>query len=397
MRRNLILPVLLFLIALEIFGVYFIMPFPGSQKKDTLQLAYWLHNNIWWLRMTGYALALYSLSGFRKKETTWRKTGLILGLLLYGVIFYFVNFRFMADKMFYQPTSIQFSPASDNNIAEDKLVLGIIVNGEAKAYPIQLIGYHHQVRDSIGGKPVMVTYCTVCRTGRVFEPIVRGQNEVFRLVGMDKFNAMFEDASTKSWWQQVNGTAVAGPLKGATLNEIPASQVSLSVWLRQYPNSLILQEDPAFRVDYEHLAGFDKGLGSSALTTRDSASWKPKSWVIGITKDHQSKAYDWNELLKKRIIQDSLFSIPIILTLEKDSSSFHAWNAVVDGQYLVFKESITEEHLQDINTLSLWNMDGQCIDGSLKGSRLEPIQSSQEFWHSWQTFHPGTAIYANKE
>ena len=42
----------------------------------------------------------------------------------------------------------------------------------------------------------MVTYCTVCRTGRVFSPIVEGQPETFRLVGMDHFNAMFEDEGT---------------------------------------------------------------------------------------------------------------------------------------------------------------------------------------------------------
>lgn len=63
----------------------------------------------------------------------------------------------------------------------------------------------------------MVTYCTVCRTGRVYSPMVNGKLETFRLVGMDHFNAMFEDASTKSWWRQSNGDCIAGPLKRLTI------------------------------------------------------------------------------------------------------------------------------------------------------------------------------------
>jgi hypothetical protein len=67
----------------------------------------------------------------------------------------------------------------------------------------------HQVRDSINHIPVMVTYCTVCRTGRIYNPIVNGKAETFRLVGMDHFNAMFEDATTKSWWRQSTGECIA--------------------------------------------------------------------------------------------------------------------------------------------------------------------------------------------
>ena len=101
-------------------------------------------------------------------------------------------------------------------------------NGEAKAYPIQFLGYHHQVQDTVGGKPMMVTYCTVCRTGRVFEPVVNGKHEKFRLVGMDHFNAMFEDVTTKSWWRQVSGEAITGKLKGQQLPEVHSTQTSLA-------------------------------------------------------------------------------------------------------------------------------------------------------------------------
>ena len=81
-----------------------------------------------------------------------------------------------------------------------RLVVGVEIDGDARAYPVQFIGYHHQVRDTVHGAPVIVSFCTVCRTGRVFRPVVDGHPESFRLVGMDHFNAMFEDSTTGSWW-----------------------------------------------------------------------------------------------------------------------------------------------------------------------------------------------------
>ena len=139
---------------------------------------------------------------------------------------------------------------------------------EARAYPIQLIGYHHQVRDTVGNTPLMVTYCTVCRTGRVYSPLVNGKPETFRLVGMDHFNAMFEDETTKSWWQQATGVAIAGPLKGKHLVEIPSRQASLASWIHYHPNSTIMQADTSFQKDYDDLADFDKGTIKGHLETK---------------------------------------------------------------------------------------------------------------------------------
>lgn len=290
--------------------------------------------------------------------------------------------------MFYQPTVKTFVGEDKNSIPGDKLVLGLTINGESKAYPIQLIGYHHQVRDTVGNTPVMVTYCTVCRTGRVYSPLVNNKDETFRLVGMDHFNAMFEDATTKSWWQQATGVAVAGPLKGTSLQEIPSEQVTLSSWLRQNPHSLVMQPDTTFNKDYEDLVDFDKGTINSSLEKRDSASWQFKSWVVGISHEKNSKAYDWNELVQKKIIEDSIPGLPLVILLEADTSSFHVWNRNLNGQSLSFV--IDSSGLKDNSTQSLWSMNGICIDGPLKGQRLAPVQASQEFWHSWQTFHPNT-------
>ncbi len=383
----------LLLFATEILRVYFIMPFPGSQQRDTVGLAWSIDHYRILLRVLGLLLIFVPLVRFWRGGRTGRKIALTALIVFYGLIFYFFNFRFEADKMFYQPRTIRFAGATDNKIPLDKLVIGVVVNDEAKAYPIQVIGYHHQVRDTIGHLPVMITYCTVCRTGRVFSPMVGGRLEDFRLVGMDHFNAMFEDARTGSWWQQATGISVAGPLKDAQLAELPSAQLTLAQWLAQHPGSKVLQPDTVFQKSYDALADYDRGTIKGGLEHRDSTSWKAKSWVIGIRSGVNTKAYDWDLLISHPLIQDTIGSAPIAILLDDDSTSYHTWSRQVQGQTLQFQRVPGEPLLVDSNTGSRWNLDGLCISGPLKDQRLQGVQSYQEFWHSWSHFHPATTQY----
>ena len=380
----------LLLFAIEILRIYFIMPFPGSQKSDTIDIAYWLANNIIWLRIIGLVLIAIGIAHVFKYSKRWKKILVSAIVLFYAFVFFKFNYRFEADKMFYQPKTKLFAAAATDTTDKSKLVIGVAINGEAKAYPIQIIGYHHQVRDTVGNTPVMITYCTVCRTGRVFSPEVNGKLESFRLVGMDHFNAMFEDATTKSWWRQATGEAISGKLKGQRLTEIPSQQATLASWLQQYPNSTILQPDTLFKEDYEDLAEYDKGTLKSKLEKRDSASWQFKSWIIGVVHNNTAKAYDWNKLVEKKLIQDSMPGLPLLITLESDTASFRVLNRTVNGSALNFERDAITGNLKDTDTQSTWSVYGFCVDGALKGQRLQPIQAYQEFWHSWQSFHPGT-------
>ena len=387
----------LLLFAIEILRVYFIMPFPGSQQSNTIDLAYFISKNIFWLRAIGLLIVIFPLISFFEHGRLWKKLLLSVIVLFYLFIFYMFNFKFLADKMFYQPKNKSLASVADNKVDTNKLIIGASINGQAKAYPIEIIGYHHQVQDTIGNEPVIITYCTVCRTGAVFSPFINNVYQHFRLVGMDHFNAMFEDEKTKSWWRQVNGEAIAGPLKGNALKELPSSQMRLAVWIRQHPNTLILQPDTIFNKEYDGLQGYDSGTIKGSLEKRDSSSWKKKSWVVGIVQNNFAKAYDWNDLVKEKIINDTLHSIPVVLFLENDSMTFHAFDRTINNQVLQFVWNENLKILQDNNTHSIWNWDGVCIEGTLKNSTLTPVQSYQEFWHSWQTFHPKSTTYSPKK
>jgi hypothetical protein len=394
-KRLILFIVLLLLFSAEILRGYFLMPFPGSQVSNTVSYAYWLDQSIVWIRVLSLLLACFALLAAFKKGRTWEKILLPLILVSYAVVFFAFNFRLPADKIFYQPVNKSFASANDSDMDRSKLVIGVMIDGQAKAYPIQLIGYHHQVMDTIGKTPVMITYCTVCRSARVFSPIINGKQEFFRLVGMDHFNAVFEDATTKSWWQQATGTAITGPLKGSVLKQLPSSQMTLDAWLRQYPNSLVMKPDTTFMDHYFGLEDYDKGTMRSDLVRRDLASWQHNSWVVAVMNNSSSTAYDWNDLLQKKIIQDSVDQLPILLTIENDSASFHVYDRRIDDSTLSFQISANKDLLVDEETHSSWNMDGVCIQGLLMGKKLLPVQSYNEFWHSWQTFHKDAKIYVD--
>jgi hypothetical protein len=177
------------------------------------------------------------------------------------------------------------------------------------------------------------------------------------------------------------------------LQEIPSEQMTLSAWLEQYPDSEILQPDSTFNDRYKGLKKFDEGTIASDLVGRDSLSWKNKSWVVGVQVGMSSRAYDWNDLVNERVINDTLAGTPIVLALESDSASFHVWKR--DTINLSLNQS--DGKLKDIETGSAWNWQGRSTEGILQGKKLERVQAYQEFWHSWKTFRPHTSQYVPKK
>lgn len=393
MRLGLLIVGFFVLITVEILRVYFIMPFPGSQYDETIDVAYFLGNNIIYFRLLGLGLIAYPFAYFFNRGSQMIKVTLAVVFGFYVVVYYMFNHRYLADQMFLQPKKIVFLDGSQKKVLANQLVIGVSNGAQSKAYPIEVIGYHHQIRDVVGGVPVMVTYCTVCRTGRVFSPVVDGKPESFRLVGMDHFNAMFEDSATKSWWRQVNGEAIVGPLKGKMLTEIPSEQMTLAEWINLHPETKILQPDTTFSEAYEGLKDYDEGKKKGSLERKDSLSWERKSWVIGIQIGMEARAYDWHELQRLRTINDKMAGVPVLIVANPDSISFHTFDRTVDGDTLLFSSGGSPPYLIDTKTNSTWGWNGKCTEGVLQGKVMKPIQSYQEYWHSWQTFHPQTTKY----
>ncbi|MDQ8170876.1 MAG: DUF3179 domain-containing (seleno)protein [Gemmatimonadota bacterium] len=385
MRRHAPLIALLVLALVEAAAVWFIMPLPGSQRVRSVELAYALHLARWPLR----AFCLTALAwGLPRLRTVGRAGRLVTAAVaaLAGGITYAANFVLPADVLFRQPDHVTMVAPSEAGIAPDRLVVGLVLEGEARAYPLQFIGYHHFVTDTIAGRPVLVTYCTVCRTGRIFDPRLDGAVETWRLVGMDQFNAMLEDRTTGSWWRQANGEALVGPRRGTILTELPSTQVTLGQWIALHPATRVMRGDPRFQAEYDDDYAFERGTSRSRLTGTDPRSWQPKSWVVGLRLGGIARAYDWNALLASGAIHDTLAGRPIVLVVAADSASFFAFE----------RADATTRYTRDADSLRSGST-AYAFDGRGPAGTLKPIVASQEFWHSWQTFNPGTTRYPSDE
>jgi hypothetical protein len=372
---------ILLLVLFEVGNVYFIMPLPFSQRVRSIDTAYFLYRWRWGFRAVTGAMILAGVSA-AWRMSGWRKATGPAALVLAAVVAYMTNFTMSADHMFLQPATVTLQSVGQNMVEPTRLVVGVEINGDARAYPVQFIGYHHQVRDVVGGTPIMVSFCTVCRTGRVFSPVVDQRVETFRLVGMDHFNAMFEDKTTGSWWRQATGEAVAGPRRGRTLAEYPSLQITLAQWLALHPTSLIMQPDPALRDNYAKSFDYETGASRKALTGTDTVSWHDKAWVVGVALNGESKAYDWNRLRRERAVNDELGGRPIVIALASDSASFFAFERPDVGTHFALRNDSLAA------PTGTYALNGRGVNGS-----LQPVFASQEFWHSWRTFHPGTKRY----
>ena len=344
---------LLALVLVEFLRVYFIMPMPGSQRWDSLPGAYFLHQSRWVLRtLCLWFIARSAFRVFRQPRRIWPVLACLATLAAVG----FIHFSLSADRMFRQPEQLTFKAPAESTLPADALVIGVAAGGEARAYPIRYLVYHHQVPDTVGGEAVIVTYCSVCRTGRVFAPQVNGREETFRLVGMDHFNALFEDQRTGSWWQQATGMAVAGPLKGTRLTARPAAQMTLAKWSELHPETLVMEPDPASLEGYDTEGKYERGENKGRLTRTDPEPWQDKSWVIGIALEGAAKAYDWQRLQREHLLHDTLGSTPILLVLASGEQRYR-----FDGTETTHPEN-----------------------------KHPTLPACQEFWHSWRTFHPDT-------
>lgn len=364
---------------------YLIMPVPTSQQKDRMELGYFLYHSLWYARVSGTLLMLPFLIQTWRSDRSGSKI-LVTGFIALGLlVVYALGFWFTAENVFREPKQLIFAGADKNTVPENNYVLGVEMNGESKAYPLKYVGYHHKIQDVVGGTSVLVTYCTLCRSGMVYDPIVNGNPQQFRLVGVAFNNAIFEDEATKSWWYQFSGIAGAGPLKGTAMKVLPYSQMTLSSWIQQHPNTLIMQPDPNFTKEYAKLKNYDLNIPTANTDPAKNKSFMPNSWIVGVVINDSARAFLWNHLTEKKVMNEIVNHQPLLLALEPDNYSFHVWERTVNDTALTF--SLTSNAvLTDLETASTWNWKGECISGHFSGKRLVPVAAYQTFYHSWERF-----------
>ncbi len=145
-------------------------------------------------------------------------------------------------------------------------VIELVLEGEARAYPIQILIWHEIVNDDVGGTPVAVTFCPLCNTALVFDRRLDGRVLEFGTTGnLRNSDLVMYDRETESWWQQFGGEALVGELTGSELEQLPARVVAWEEFARAHPDGRVLSRD----------TGFSRAYGQNPYTGYDSVDSPP--------------------------------------------------------------------------------------------------------------------------
>ncbi|MBI1663160.1 MAG: DUF3179 domain-containing protein [Nitrosopumilus sp.] len=289
-----------------------------------------------------------------------------------------------------------FATVSDSQFMSDSdIVIGLEINGEAKAYPLFILVWHEIVNDNVGDVPVSVTYCPLCYTNQVFERIINGQEVEFGTSGkLYNSNLLMYDRLTESYWSQALGIAVKGELTGYQLNLVPFDVITWGDWRALHPDTLVLTTDTG------HLRSYATDPYGNYYTEprimfpveHSDDRMHPKEIIIGFNQDDVSKAFKQSDIESEIVINDSVGTIPVMLVSLYPENS-RAFERTINGQVLDFQYS--DGKITDLQSNSEWNYDGLAISGQYKGKQLERLPIEPGFWFEWVAFHPQTLVYGD--
>ena len=230
----------------------------------------------------------------------------------------------------------------------------------------------------------------------MWETTVDGRVLHFHLAGINNQNFIMRDEETGTWWQQVSGKAIHGPLQGRQLKQVFHDEVSFAIWKRESPQGRVLKpvESVAAANQYE-AADWETRVGRMRAVAETDIDKRlaPRTLVLGIEVAGKSVAYQLSALQKQSPIMDTIGSVPIMLVLGNDHRSARAFERVVDGRRLEFFQQTTDQQLVDAETGSTWNFEGKAVAGPLAGLQLKKVFVLEDFWFDWRIYHPDTTIY----
>lgn len=252
----------------------------------------------------------------------------------------------------------EFLDAEEANfLADEAPVLGIYRNGIAKAYPIQIIGYHEIVNDQFGEEQVAITFSILCNSGIAYSASLDGNNTEFGVSGLIyNSNALLYDRNTESLWSQVLGQAVSGPASGKQLEKINTFHTTWGAWKEQYPSTRVLSTNTGHERNYKKSPAAyykpSKRLLFPVKLTDNSLPLREK--VIGLEIDGQFKAYPLSFIRnnKQGLVEDYFAGLDI---------EIH-YNHQAESAYITDKNG-------------------------------EVIPAYTMYWFAWYTFHPETSIF----
>lgn len=284
-------------------------------------------------------------------------------------------------------------------LARDDEVIGVEVDGRARAYPLSVLSWHEVVNDRFGG-PLLVTYCPICRSGMVAERRVEGEATRFGVSGLlHEENLVLYDARTESLWSQIEARAIDGPMTGTRLSLRPSTLTTWSAWQDSHPDTEVLLPPPLsdtvlgrLKINYDfdlyaQWSALDDEFGSNDYS---DTRLPRKALVLGIVDGEEAVAYPYLELQYDRVVTDTVGDLPVVAVLAPDET-LRAYDRRIDGRTLRFRADEREM----VGGGSRWDpATGEALDGPFEGQRLDAVPGTTTmYWFAWLRFHPDTTVW----
>ena len=222
---------------------------------------------------------------------------------------------------------------------------------------------------------------------------VDGLTLTFHLAGINNQNFLMRDEETGSYWQQISGRAISGPLSGEALELIPSDELSLSLWKTEQPRGTVLRDVAAYAPEYAKPDWDVKMKKAPTVLNYSQRGLAPRDLMLGIDAFGASRAFPYEDVVKQKLVRDHVGSEPVVLVLGPDNQSVRAFHARLAGTAIPPEFYRTEEGMMDDATGSRWNFQGCAIDGKAKGTCLESIYLIKDYWFDWRHYHPNTTVY----
>ena len=218
----------------------------------------------------------------------------------------------------------------------------------------------------------------------------------FHLAGINNQNFLMRDDETGTFWQQITGRAIAGPLKGAQLEYFASDELSFGLWKSETSGGTVLVPAPAWQKDYAP-ADWERDMASEPTVIHAPKGTLPdRELVVGISQDGLDRAYPAARLVQQSVVMDRIGDLPILLVVGPDGQSIRAFESRLGSdmpslEFFVVKNPAWM--LVDSASAGHWNFQGCAVDGGNAGKCLKPLEMIKDYWFDWQHYHPQSSIY----
>lgn len=271
-------------------------------------------------------------------------------------------------------------------LRDDDLVFGVSINGDARAYPLRIMGWHEMFNEVIGGVPVALAYCTLCGSGILYETKVKGRAKPF-VFGSSGFlyrsNKLMFDRATLSLWNQFTGKPVTGKLadSGIELVQRPVVIARWDDWRRANSGTQVLALETGYRRDYASGVVYQDYFASNDLmfpAVADQTRQKQKAYVFGIRRFGGAKAWPLSAFKKTPIINDVVADFPVVIVGDTNSRSARAY----ERGDLTF--AMKEGQLASDDG-AFWQLGEEALLAS-DGRSLPRVAGSVAYWFAWDGY-----------